>query len=76
MNGATAEPPPITINTPINNNTMITGASHHFLRSFINENKSVKKSISYLIKVIIFQDLITLLQISIKFILFSIKVFS
>jgi hypothetical protein len=45
MNGATAEPPPITMITPMSNNKIIMGASHHFLRSFKNENKSFKKSI-------------------------------
>ena len=49
MNGATAEPPPMTISTPISNRTMITGASHHFLRSFMKENKSFKKSITCLL---------------------------
>lgn len=45
MNGAIAEPPPITMSTPINNNTTITGKSHHFLRSFKKLKRSDKKSI-------------------------------
>jgi hypothetical protein len=47
MNGATAEPPPITISTPIKRSTKITGASHHFLRSFIKANRSVRNSIMF-----------------------------
>jgi hypothetical protein len=46
MNGAKAEPPPITIKTPINNNTIITGVNHHFFLSLRKFHISLKKSIA------------------------------
>ena len=45
MNGATAEPPPITIKTPNRSKTKITGSSQNFFRSLMKLNRSVKKSI-------------------------------
>jgi len=45
MNGATAEPPPITIRTPIRIKRRIIGVNHHFFRSFMNLNRSLRKSI-------------------------------
>ena len=47
MNGAIAEPPPMTIKTPISSNTRITGTRKNFLRSFRKLNKSFKNSIVY-----------------------------
>ena len=49
MKGATADPPPITIKTPINNNIIMTGASQNFFLTFKNAHKSFKKSIINLI---------------------------
>jgi hypothetical protein len=45
MNGATADPPPMTMMTPINSRRIIIGANHHFFRSLKKENKSFRKSI-------------------------------
>lgn len=47
MNGAIAEPPPITINTPNKSKIMMIGANQNFLRCFKNFQMSFKKSMSY-----------------------------
>jgi len=48
MKGARAEPPPKTIITPIKSKMTIIGANHHFFLDFMNRNKSLIKSISFL----------------------------
>lgn len=45
MNGATAEPPPTTINIPININKRMMGVNHHFFLSVMNLKRSFRKSI-------------------------------
>jgi hypothetical protein len=45
MNGATAEPPPTTSNTPMKIKSKMTGVSHHFLRSRMNVYRSLMNSI-------------------------------
>lgn len=47
-----AEPPPITIKIPINNNKMIIGASQNFFLAAINPNKSLIKSIFFFFSLI------------------------
>jgi hypothetical protein len=45
MNGATAEPPPITNKMPMNMSSKITGVNHHFFRADINFRMSLRNSI-------------------------------
>jgi hypothetical protein len=45
MNGAMALPLTKTINNPNSNNTIMTGASQNFFRSFIKSHRSFKNSI-------------------------------
>ncbi len=44
MNGATDEPPPITIKTPSNNKTIIIGINQYFFRSEKKSQRSFNKS--------------------------------
>jgi hypothetical protein len=45
MNGARADPPPITMRMPSSSSTMISGANQNFFRAFRNFQRSFKKSI-------------------------------
>jgi hypothetical protein len=45
MNGASADPPPMTIRIPSNNRTIIMGANQNFFLAPRNLNKSLRKSI-------------------------------